>query len=138
MKKTLLISHFGLAGGALNTLEYFIGDTTGYTAINAYVDGVNPDEAIEEFFNSCDPEDKVVVFTDIMGGSVCQKVSPYILTRPNTYIYAGFNFPMLLQATTLDEDSEEDDFRALVSAGTDGVVFVNDAMAATSYSEDDE
>ena len=61
---------------------------------------------------------------------------PY-LSRENTYVFTGFNLPMLLQFTALPEDATIDDFRALVDAGSSAVMFMNDFDFSSSSDEDE-
>ncbi len=136
MRKVLLISHGELAKGALNTLHIFTNELDHFTAISAYTEGCDsPQEEIEKFFEEA-KDDQVVCFSDISFGSVNQLLMPY-LSRENTYIFTGFNLPMLLQFTALPEDASIDDFRTLVEAGQTGVMFMNDFDFGTVSDEDE-
>jgi PTS system mannose-specific IIA component len=136
MRRTLLLTHGGMAKGVLNTLELFIGERKDYKAISAYVDECDPKTELEKFWTEVKDEDQVFIFTDIMGGSVNQLVVPK-LARPNTYLFSGMNLPMLIQASCLPEDASVEDIKALVNVGKDGVVCMND-YKFESFSEDDE
>ena len=136
MRKVLLISHGELAKGALNTLHIFTNELDNFTAIAAYTPECdNPQSEIEKFFEEAGDE-QVVCFSDISFGSVNQLLMPY-LSRENTYVFTGFNLPMLLQFTALPEDSTIDDFRALVDAGSSAVMFMNDFDFSSSSDEDE-
>ncbi len=136
MRKVLLISHGELAKGALNTLSIFTSALDNFTAISAYTPECdNPQQDIEKFFAEA-KDDQVVCFSDISFGSVNQLLMPY-LSRENTYIFTGFNLPMLLQFTALPEEASIDEFRALVDAGSTGVMFMNDFDFGTVSDEDE-
>ena len=77
-----------------------------------------------------------LIFTDIIGGSVNQLVIP-MLSRPNTYIFAGMNLPMLLQAACLGEGAKPEEIKSLQGVGRDGVVCMND-YKFEAFGEDDE
>lgn len=47
-------------------------------------------------------EDQVIVCTDLMGGSVNQKVVPYA-QKENVFLIAGFNLPLILELA-MNED----------------------------------
>ena len=136
MRRILLLSHGGLAKGMLNTLSLFAGENKNITAISAYVDGCEPKPALEKFWRSVNEEDQVLIFTDIMGGSVNQLVMP-ALSRPNTYIFSGMNLPMLIQASCLSEDAEIQDFYQILDTAREGVVFMNEYQMP-EMSDDDE
>ena len=97
--KIVLMSHFNLAEGLKSTLAYFNPVAADeITAISAYVNDCDPKVEFANVMNSVGEDELVLVFTDIMGGSVNQLTIPY-LSRPNFYVFAGMNLPILLQAT---------------------------------------
>lgn len=136
MRKFLLISHGGLAKGALNSLRVFVRDTKNYTEISGYVDDCDPKIELNKFWQQVGEEDQVLIFTDIIGGSVNQLVLP-MLERPNTYIFSGMNLPMLLQAACLAENADPEEIKKLEGVGKDGVVCMND-YKFEAFGEDDE
>ncbi|RII32310.1 PTS fructose transporter subunit IIA [Clostridium chromiireducens] len=96
MKKILIATHGTLASGTKSTIELLVGNMADITCINAYVDGGEDLlESIAKFFDSVRPEEQVFVFTDILGGSVNQKIVKYE-SRLNVFIIAGFNLPLIL------------------------------------------
>ena len=116
MRKIVLLSHGGMAKGLLNTLSIFTANIDHITAISAYVDDCDPKAELERFWN--------------------QLALPY-LSRPNTYLLTGMNFPMLLQLTCLDENATEAEIKALADAGREAVVCMND-YEFPQYDDEDE
>lgn len=120
MTRILLISHGKMAEGALNTLRIFTKEAD-ITAISAYTDECDdPAPLVEKFFASAG-EERILAFSDIVFGSVNQMLFPY-LSRPNTYVFSGFNLPLLLQATTIQDDTPEEDIEAILDEGKNGIV----------------
>lgn len=137
MIKILIISHFGLAGGLKNTLSYFsVDDQQKVTAIDAYLNEVDPKEALNAYFNQVKASDKVIIFSDILGGSVNQYCLPYMKDN-QVYLFTGFNLPMVLQATFLNEDASEAMIKSLENTGREAIVYMNDYEFET-FSEEDE
>jgi len=96
VKKVLIATHGTLASGAKSTIELLVGNVADITCINAYVDGGDDvPKSIAKFFDSVRPKEEVFVFTDILGGSVNQKIVKYE-SRLNVFIIAGFNLPLIL------------------------------------------
>ncbi|MFR0977988.1 MAG: PTS sugar transporter subunit IIA [Holdemania filiformis] len=87
-------------------------------------------------WTSVNDDDQVVLCTDILGGSVNQLALPY-LSRPNTYLFTGMNFPMLLQLTCLDENATEAEIKALADVGREAVICMND-YEFPQYDDEDE
>lgn len=96
VKKILIATHGTLASGAKSTIELLVGNMADITCIDAYVDGgEDVQESIAKFFDNIKSEEEVFVFTDILGGSVNQKITAYAANL-NVFIIAGFNLPVIL------------------------------------------
>ena len=108
MRKIVLLSHGGMAKGLLNTLSIFTANIDQITAISAYVDDCDPKAELESY-----------------------------LSRPNTYLFTGMNFPMLLQLTCLDENATEAEIKALADVGREAVVCMNDYQFPQFDDEDE-
>ena len=135
--KIVLMSHFTLAEGLKNTLSYFnpvAGDSI--TAISAYINDCDPQVEFAKVMEEVGEDELVIVFTDIMGGSVNQLTLPY-LGRPNFYVFAGMNLGMLLQATCLLGDETPEQIKDLANVGKEAVVCMND-YKFEAYDDEDE
>lgn len=103
MKKILIATHGTFSSGAKSTMEFLLGTREDITCIEAYV---NPEENLEEtlerYFKAADPEDQIIVMTDIKGGSVNQKIVPYA-AKANVFLIAGFNLPLLVALSIAPE-----------------------------------
>ena len=74
MRRFIFASHHKLAYGLKDTVNFLTNSTKDIYDINAYLDdGENIDEIVPQLFQSFEPEDEVIVLTDMMGGSVYQK-----------------------------------------------------------------
>ncbi len=136
MRKFLIITHGKFAEGISQSLTLFIGENHPFKAISAYVDDIPVNEKIDDFMRTVTDDDQLVILTDIMGGSVNQLMMPY-LSRDNTYILSGINFPMLLELACLQDDADVDDFRRIVQTGKEAVVLMNDYKAPNGSSDDE-
>ena len=135
--KLVLMSHFNLAEGMRNTLSYFNPYAAeNMTAICAYINDCDPKVEFEKIVAEAGEDEMIIVFTDIMGGSVNQLTIPY-LSRPNTYVFAGMNLGILLQATCLMGDETPEQIKALVETGKEAVVCMND-YKFEAYDDEDE
>ena len=136
MRKIVIMTHGQMANGILNTLSIFTADLQSVTAISAYVDDCDPKAELERFFAEVSETDQVILCTDILGGSVNQLAVPD-LSRPNTYLFTGINFPLLLQLMCLDEEASEAQIKALAEVGKEAVVCMNDYQFP-QFDEEDE
>ena len=95
-------------------MNFLIGNVDNVDYITAYVDGAKPiNEQIEEYFAKIPQEDEVVIFTDIKGGSVNQKMIPYCV-RENTFLVSGFNLAILIEVTMTPEKLTNDFLKAKI------------------------
>ncbi|NTP76701.1 hypothetical protein HQ866_11385 [Enterococcus faecium] len=96
MTKFAIATHGNFAKGLQSTLELFIPNEE-IAFLSAYVEEEPPiDEQLEIFFASLEADELVVVFTDLFGGSVNQKVLLASKGR-QVQIIAGFNLPVILE-----------------------------------------
>lgn len=110
MNKYLIATHGELAKGIRSTVELFVGSERPITYISAYT-AEEPDleEQLHTFFSEVKDNETVVVFTDLYGGSVNQKVAVMASTKKNVFVIAGFNLPVILE-TVLKEDTIDQKF----------------------------
>jgi mannose/fructose-specific phosphotransferase system component IIA len=110
----------------VDTLTLFLGEHQPYDYFCAFT-GDNTDfvQQIEDYINTAAPNDIILFFTDILGGSVNKEISKF-LYMPNIYILSGFNFPMLLQFAALQDTVDAIQLRLLTSCAKESIVYVND------------
>lgn len=94
MRHVILASHHHFAQGLAETLE-FLGCKNDFKVVCAYVDDQPLAPQIAEIFEQIDPEDEVLVFTDIMQGSVNQAFVPYM--GPKVFLIAGVNVALVVE-----------------------------------------
>ena len=70
------------------------------------------EKQFEEYF-SAHREDRIFVFTDLMGGSVNQKLLRYA-QQENVTLITGTNLPVLMQIMLADEDVEVEEIRQYI------------------------
>lgn len=104
-KKILIITHGKLAEGFASAIKILTGfDNLSF--INAYVEDeeVNIDEEIKSFVESVEATDEGIIFTDLFGGSVNQKVMRMAqCLNPNIVIITQVNLPIILQILLCNE-----------------------------------
>lgn len=109
MKKVLVASHGHLASGIRSSIEILTGMADMVEAVDCYVGDSDFTPRIQAFIDSVGPGDEAVIFTDIYGGSVFQKV---VLMEPEkrgivhvTGMNLGLVIETLLGAEPVTADS---------------------------------
>ena len=100
MVKFLIASHGFLADGFKSSINVLMGEdiANSIETINAFVENgdKNPKGRIEEIINGLSEDDDLVVFTDLMYGSVNQFVIPFN-SKSNLFVISGTNFPVICE-----------------------------------------
>lgn len=130
MKKIVIASHAKMAKGIQSTLELFIGSDLDVTYMSAYVDDEPAiEEQIETFFNQLKDEDQAVIFTDMFGGSVNQKMVTASQERENVFIIAGLNLPVVIEVIYGVEVYTHENLKQLVENGKNAMQLVESPAA---------
>lgn len=137
MRKFIIATHRTLAKGLADSLNFFSNKGNEIEAINAYVDDNNfPAEKVDSLFKTFTKEDEIVIMTDILSGSVTQKMSAYMNDR--VFLITGINLPLALAlillptTTTLTNKKIEQ----LIEESKQQIVLVNDNQTVDN-SEDE-
>ena len=113
MKQILIATHGKMASGIRYTVELIVGKMEGIETIDAYVTPEdNVEEKFKEYFRKHE-QDRVIVFTDLMGGSVNQKLMEYS-KRENVTLITGTNLPVLMQVMLADDDVTDDEIQEYI------------------------
>lgn len=113
MKQILIATHGKMASGIRYTAELIVGQMAEIETIDAYVTPEdNVEEKFKEYFQKHE-HDRVIVFTDLMGGSVNQKLMEYS-KKENVTLITGTNLPVLMQVMLADDDVTDDEIQEYI------------------------
>lgn len=113
MKRILIATHGKMASGIRYTAELIVGQVAEIDTIDAYVTPEdNVEEKFREYFQKHE-QDRIIVFTDLMGGSVNQKLVEYS-KRENVTLVTGTNLPVLMQVMLADDDVTDDEIQEYI------------------------
>lgn len=130
MRKFLIASHGTFASGIKSSLDIIIGSMENVFLIEAYTgENKSIEDDLAEVLKQVSNEDELIVFTDLMGGSVTNQVLQYAL-KENVFIVTGFNLPLLLDILLSDPETPVDEvIESGISNAKDQIVFVNKLIA---------
>ena len=124
MKQILIATHGKMASGIRYTAELIVGKMAEITTIDAYVTPEdNVEKKFEEYFANHE-NDRIFVFTDLMGGSVNQKLLGYSQKESVTLI-TGTNLPVLMQVMMADDDVTEEEIQEFIDDAREELQMVN-------------
>lgn len=97
MRKILVASHGYLADGIKSSVKILTGLDDVITVVNAYVDESDYTCALQDFIDSVGDDDEGVIFTDIYGGSVFQKVALMEPEKRGIFHVTGMNLAVVIE-----------------------------------------
>lgn len=139
MRKIIIASHNKMADGLKDTLNYITGGHGNVHALSAYLNNTPIQEEIEELLKDVKEEDEVVVFTDLLGGSVNQAFFPYT-AHPHFHVITGTSLPVIMTLALEPEDKflTADKIHFAINEAKEQLVYVNEFVANLSEDDDDD
>lgn len=140
MRKIIFASHHKMADGLKSTAEYILGPGDGITAISAYLTNEPVEKELADAIGILKPEDEVLIFTDMLGGSVNQACVPYLAT-PGVHVITGMSLPVVMSvllAIRSMDTIDPDVIRQNLDECRSQIVYVNDCISGQASDEEDE
>ena len=138
MRQYIFASHAHFATGIKESTELLSGARDNVHDLSMFVDGrTDVAEEAAKLLATFDPADDVIVCTDLFGGSVNNECTKIVQTRPNTYLVANMNLPLLIQLLFSDQEAPADQvIREILAADDTRVKFVNDLLTDADDEEE--
>ena len=98
-KKILVASHGKFAGGLQSSIDILTGQGSSLQVINAYLDDSDYTDQIQAFVDDLQADDQGLVFTDLLGGSVNQRVVNVVMRsgkQEKVFIVSNVNLGTVL------------------------------------------
>lgn len=137
MRQIVIASHDKLASGMKDTLNFLGISSDTIHVLCAYQNNKPIDDEIKFLLNSFQKKDEIIVFTDIVSGSVNQAMFPYIKNN-GIKLITGMNLPLLMAVSLFPSGQEisENQFQKMILDSRDQIQFMNDYKP--KLHEDDE
>ncbi|GFE43427.1 UNVERIFIED_CONTAM: PTS mannose transporter subunit IIA [Streptococcus canis] len=138
MKRKFLIgSHGKLASGLQSSIDILAGMGQALEIIDAYVDDSDYTSQIDDFVAGVAADEQGLIFTDLLGGSVNQKMVTAVMAsgKDNIFLITNSNLATLLSLVFLNPDEALTKDR-IVTVINESQVQLVDLSPATD-SEDD-
>lgn len=129
MRKFLITAHGTFSSGIKSSLDIIIGRTENVFVINAYVDSnASIEEDLNAVLRNVSTDDELIVFTDLLGGSITNQVLRYAL-RENVHVVSGINLPLVIEVMLASEEEPvEKIIEGAISSAREQVTYVNKSM----------
>lgn len=138
MRKFLIAGHGTIASGFKSSLDIITGANENIYVINAYVEeNKSAEDELKEIRKHFTPEDELIIFTDLLGGSITNQVLQFAFAE-RVHVIAGINLPVLIDVILADPlDDAETVIATAIQNAREQLVYVNPLMknpnAETEY-----
>lgn len=130
MKDILIASHGHMASGIQSSIEILTGMGDSIKVIDAYVDQTDYVPKINEFIKEA--KRPAVIFTDLLGGSVNQKVTLAAAKEKDIFIVTQTNLAVIMSVLLDGEELTKEHLQELIAQSQVKLVELE------SSSEDDQ
>lgn len=109
--KILIATHGKLASGFQSSINILTGKGNSVEVVDAYVDDSDYTPQIDAFIDSVTDNEQAVIFIDLYGGSVNQKVVTRLVPKgkDNIFLIANSNLAIILSILLLPEGTKLSD-----------------------------
>jgi fructoselysine and glucoselysine-specific PTS system IIA component len=138
-RKFLIATHGRLAGGVKSSLDLITGAMDNVFLIEAYVDeNRSIEDDIKAVVDQVGDNDELIVFSDIMGGSVTNQILQYAL-QSNVHVVSGFNLPLVIEIVLADTDTPAEEVIAeAIENAKQQMVYVNQLLTSQNREEEND
>jgi fructoselysine and glucoselysine-specific PTS system IIA component len=139
MRKFLIATHGQFARGAKSSLEVIIGQTENLFLIEAYVEENKGIESeMEAILKNIGEQDELIVFTDLLGGSITNQVLRSTQGR-NVHVVSGFNLALLIEVIMAGADMAAPEvIESAIANAKEQMAYVNKLMTSNTDDQTDE
>jgi len=128
VKHVYVASHGNFATGVVESLALLIGEEHGVKPVCAYQGEIATTEQLERVFEELVIQaagEEVVIFTDLLGGSVNNSAARTVLRHDNVYVVAGVNLTLLLEFLLCEAQSVKEAINYATATARESIVFIN-------------
>lgn len=137
MNYVILASHGKLAVGMKDTVEMIMGKMENLVAFSAYSDGEESiRDRVEQEIQKHYESNKIIVVTDLFGGSVNNDVISLNQLFPEVEIVTGMNAGLVISLLSSDLDSSFQ-ISNVVEESKEGIIYMNDLLKSSNIEEDE-
>lgn len=127
--KFIIATHGYLADGYVSSIQVLTKKDNIF-AINAYVGENDAAQQLKTLMESFEEQEEIIIFTDLMYGSMTQAVSPY-LNRYTVRCITGINLPLILEFILTTSTIDDAYIEHTIQEAQKQMVFVNHLLKET-------
>ncbi|MCI9250894.1 MAG: PTS fructose IIA subunit [Lachnospiraceae bacterium] len=128
MRTYIVMSHSHMARGVVDSIKMLAGEQTQIDYLCGYVDGnENIEQAVRAKLDAIEPNQEIVVFTDLFGGSVNNAVLQAVKGAEGIHVVAGMNLALILGILFAPEEADTQTLiHNSIAEARKGILYCND------------
>ncbi len=139
MNQVILASHGGMAAGMRDTVELIVGEVPNVHVLSTTRDETEPITVrARRLLSGFDPEDKVYILTDVLGGSVNNDMLTLLGDYPGVTILCGTNACLALNLASADEPLSDGELEEFLEEARNQIVNCNKLLQSAAEEEEDD
>lgn len=139
MNQVILASHGGMAAGMRDTVELIVGEVPNVHVLSTTRDETEPITVrARRLLSGFDPEDKVYILTDVLGGSVNNDMLTLLGDYPGVTILCGTNACLALNLASADEPLSDGELEEFLEEARNQIVNCNKLLQIAAEEEEDD
>jgi len=117
-----------MARGVVDSIKMLAGEQTQIDYLCGYVDGnENIEQAVRAKLDAIEPNQEIVVFTDLFGGSVNNAVLQAVKGAEGIHVVAGVNLALILGILFAPEEADTQTLiHNSIAEARKGILYCND------------
>ncbi len=117
-----------MARGVVDSIKMLAGEQTQIDYLCGYVDGnENIEQAVRAKLDAIEPNQEIVVFTDLFGGSVNNAVLQAVKGAEGIHVVAGMNLALILGILFAPEEADTQTLiHNSIAEARKGILYCND------------
>lgn len=128
MRRFILASHGKLSEGMVDSAQMILGETQNLSWVSLLV-GEHPDDLRKKIEQDIlqEPENEVVIVTDVIGGSV-NTAMLQLLKLAKVHVITGMHLGLILALCTADESDTEAMIHQVLKETKGHILYANDLL----------
>lgn len=103
-RSVIIATHGTMAAGIKDSLDILTGNAAGIYTICGFSEDPDPRKSIAQLMEQIGSDQEILVFTDLMGGSINQMFIPYLKTH-RLHLITGCSLPLIFPLILNEEES---------------------------------
>ncbi len=128
MRRVYIASHGNFAKGLKDALVLLMGDL-GINEWSCYHEEIPDNNAlkglIKREYHNLSSDDELVIFTDLLGGSVNKVASELMLQNDRIHVVAGMSMPLVLEFVLNADTNTSNAIENALESAKESMVYVN-------------